>query len=245
MGPQKDLGAMFFHGLDEALLLQQEIHRVVNLFSSVDAGITGTHQIQRFVLDEAPTASSSDQLQKSDRANQKLWAMQNYRLALEDLVRGGFSLKDDQKFLSYFLERLGWKVPNDFSDLIRDEILVEIYSLDGMQLFRNFKFFEISSYSLEQLLTEEWFTLYERPQKSMHEMQKGVEIVLVKNTTMPLRVQPHLLREIRSPLMQCSWVEFGYLAPVWNLHGDICGLAVTSTAEVVEQHVKSADLNFI
>lgn len=77
-------------------------------------------------------------------------------------VSEGYSIKDSPSFVWRAFRRLGLTPRSDLFSQLTDEHIVEIYSNENVQLFRNFKFFEFCSYSLEELLTIEWWGLFDR-----------------------------------------------------------------------------------
>ena len=58
--------------------------------------------------------------------------------------------------------KFGFTPPADMLSKITDEDIVEVYSEDHTQLFRNFEFFSVSSRTLEELFCLEWWTLFQR-----------------------------------------------------------------------------------
>jgi hypothetical protein len=55
--------------------------------------------------------------------------------------------------------------------------IVEIYSSDGVQVFRSFNFFKLCIYPLDQILTYEWHELYRRDESitaGMMEIVRGI-----------------------------------------------------------------------
>jgi hypothetical protein len=63
------------------------------------------------------------------------------------------------------LQRLDLTPTADFLDLIQEGHVVEIYSMDHRQLYRNFKFFEMTPLSLEEVVGFDWTQETERDLK--------------------------------------------------------------------------------
>ncbi|WP_374033400.1 hypothetical protein ACES2I_11460 [Bdellovibrio bacteriovorus] len=72
------------------------------------------------------------------------------------------SLRDSERFCRRALERWGLSVASDFFLTVKPEDCVEIYTDEGFQIFRNLRFFELSSYSVEELYCVEWWKLFGR-----------------------------------------------------------------------------------
>jgi hypothetical protein len=72
------------------------------------------------------------------------------------------SLRDSQKFTWRALKKFGIAPPADLLNRISSKNVVEIYSTDHIQIFRNFEFFDCCSYTLEDLFCLEWWRLFQR-----------------------------------------------------------------------------------
>ena len=70
---------------------------------------------------------------------------------------------NDKELLRKHLKRLDWDVPDEsIYDLIEENDTIEIYTQDAVQVFRNKRFLEVCSYSLNQVMTTPSFELYYR-----------------------------------------------------------------------------------
>lgn len=89
-------------------------------------------------------------------------------------------------------------VEDDFWKKLTKDDVIEVYSTENIQLFRTFNFFKISSYSLLDLLTNEWFQLWERPSFVMDTIVEAVEELVEGRlkTTTPVKFARHIVKEI-------------------------------------------------
>lgn len=89
-------------------------------------------------------------------------------------------------------------VEEGFWKKLEKDDVIEVYSAENIQLFRTFNFFKISSYSLLDLLTNEWYHLWERPSFVMENIVQSVgELVAGKiKTTTPVNFSRHIVKEI-------------------------------------------------
>ena len=72
--------------------------------------------------------------------------------------------KSEIKLLQRALDKFGLRAKDSELDFkISDGDIFEIYNSEGLQIYRNWNFFKFCSYSLAELLTYDWTTLYERP----------------------------------------------------------------------------------
>lgn len=133
------------------------------------------------------------------------------------------------------------RVRDDFWDNLQKDDVVEIYTMENIQLFRTFNFFNISSYSLLDLLINEWYLLWERPtnviQSFMALYQDLVEGRITK--TMKVNVPMHLLKEIYNDSNQENFkpasvlVKPGVVSPLYDDHDNLKGFIFTLQGKIV------------
>lgn len=128
----------------------------------------------------------------------------------------------ERRYVEEALKMYGLELEDDFWKKLEKDDVIEVYSVENIQLFRTFNFFKISSYSLLDLLTNEWFHLWERPSFVLDGLiQAATEIVegrMKKTTQMP--VARHIVKEIYnddSINFSCSsvLVEPGMICPLY------------------------------
>lgn len=128
----------------------------------------------------------------------------------------------ERRYVEQALKMYDLDVEDDFWKKLEKDDVIEVYSTENIQLFRTFNFFKISSYSLLDLLTNEWFHLWERPSFVMDAIVQQVgEIVdgTMKITT-PGKFARHIVKEIyndESIGFTCSsvLVEPGVFCPLY------------------------------
>ncbi len=134
------------------------------------------------------------------------------------------------------------------------EDLIEIYNIEQVQIFRTFNFFKLSSYSLLDLLVNEWFLLWERPTFVFEKLLKVAQDCLqgVHSGSKKIEVPAHLLKEIYRPNDESAMHlrsilnELGFICPVYRqgLPG-IGGFVVSSSNRVVAIGPESRSLSFL
>ncbi len=80
----------------------------------------------------------------------------------QDVMASGGSLRSTRTFVWRAFREFGWTPNSDFFNTMRDDHVVEIYDRKNIQLFRNFRFFEFCSYTLEDIYTRPWTELFVR-----------------------------------------------------------------------------------
>ncbi|MBS1969024.1 MAG: hypothetical protein JSU04_01885 [Bdellovibrionales bacterium] len=85
-----------------------------------------------------------------------------YHDLCRDQVDEGQPLRDSKKFTWRALVKLGLSPQSDFLDRIESGDIVELYNEEQVQLFRNLEFFDICSYTIEELFCIQWWRLFRR-----------------------------------------------------------------------------------
>lgn len=143
-------------------------------------------------------------------------AISFYRDLCQSQIDDGYKLKDSLSLTWRCIKALNLTPRSDLFSYLTNDHVVEIYSRDHIQLFRNLKFFEICSYTLEELLSNEWWVLYHRDenitQKIFQEAQK-IFSGEVKTTFEP-EVPRHILREIASFDKLSMYIDIEKMSPM-------------------------------
>ncbi|HEX7674355.1 MAG TPA: hypothetical protein VF412_09290 [Bdellovibrio sp.] len=170
--------------------------RFKRLTKVVSMLLTNEGKYQRPYLDGLPHFSKLATEQKTKVVEH----LQFFHDLCIEHVSEGYSIKDSPSFVWRAFRRLGLTPRSDLFSQLTDEHIVEIYSNENVQLFRNFKFFEFCSYSLEELLTIEWWGLFDRDSKLTTKMYEYAAQIF--NGELHENVKPalesHFVRELAS-----------------------------------------------
>jgi hypothetical protein len=145
--------------------------------SPAETSGTPSHQLRRLILDlcevlktfgldiKPDTEASWIHFASLSETKQHtiLEGFKSYSSFLHRYIDEGRDPTDSKELVFKSIKHLGLHLPEGADDLVRDDYIVEIYSLEGYQLFRNFKFLDCVSYSLSELLVYEWPELFRRP----------------------------------------------------------------------------------
>lgn len=85
-----------------------------------------------------------------------------YHELCQEQFKEGYKITDSLTFTWRALKKLGLVPRSDLFSQVTDEDILEVYSSDGRQLYRNFRFFDFCSYTMEELYSLEWWSLYNR-----------------------------------------------------------------------------------
>jgi hypothetical protein len=117
-----------------------------------------------------------------------------------EILQDGESLKNTKIFLWRALKKLDFIPPSDMMQYIEDEDIIEVYLTDEIQVFRNWKFLETVSHTIEDILCLPWYRLGTRGWKPLLLMFRLVvpfKMGLIQNIT-AWNVPLHLVEEINS-----------------------------------------------
>ncbi len=156
---------------------------------------------------------------------------------------------DNKSIIKNVLDFMKFTAPADFIDKIKEDDIVEIYNLEGIQIFRNLKFYETTTYGLTDLLTHEWFELYYRSSKITEKLMMYAEQVF-ENPSNDIvyemdEVPVHMIKEIKADPIQLCEIKFKNIAPVINYLGQKTGLIVNCEAKSMLSIMDQAGIDFI
>lgn len=153
-----------------------------------------------------------------------------YVSVCETSVEEGWSLKQDGNVLWRMFRKLGVHPNSDLMSQIREDDIIEIYSADYVQLFRNLRFFRYCGYSLDELLSRPFWELFRRDE----EVTKQILSVAVSMFSGQIigthrwQLGVHTLTEIDSHFRYESTIEPGLVSPLCDTSGRIVALVNTA-----------------
>jgi hypothetical protein len=167
-----------------------------------------------------------------EKQKETLQVVNIYAEVMAELKRDeGFVLRNSNS-LWRMLGRLRLKVSDGFYSHLGDDDVVELYDLEGRQLYRSFNFFPLCTCTLEELYTIPWFELYERDEKVGATYHQSVER-LVENPELgvrPTAAPTHIVKERLGLARRESICVPGCMAPVFDFKGQLFGLVNTFSA---------------
>lgn len=136
---------------------------------------------------------------------------------------------------------------SDIYAKMTNEDIVEVYDRDFVQIYRNLGFFDLCSYSLLDLLSHEFYTLYERSlQVNSLMMEAGEQLVHRPYSLEPVslrHISKHLMREKFSEKKISFMIEFKEMYPVYTSRRDFYGYLIIQGVEKMPN--AQTDLFFI
>lgn len=147
----------------------------------------------------------------------------------------GISLRDSPKLLWRVMRRMSLTPQSDIFDKIADDDVVEIYNTEQNQIFRNIKFFEYISYSLEEVYGVNWQDATARPEKNARELYALCVDMFsgkIPGTVSMKDVQSHVCEETKSVERFRIHLSFKWLSPIKS-EQNVIGLLVVHQCQLV------------
>ncbi len=128
--------------------------------------------------------------------------LKNYYSLLQQITKlnsenpNSISIQEEISHVKLALKHFNLKCINDDYSFIQKGDLIEIYSLDMIQLYRNIEFFRQCSYDLLTLVTFEWPVLYERSKLITNNIvTRARQIMTTAHKAEPYLIPVHTLKE--------------------------------------------------
>lgn len=166
--------------------------------------------------------SDSEQLQYLNRLEF------SYQNAL-GAVNEKYSLIRDKRYVWRTIRNLGATPKSDLLEHITESDYVEIYDNTGIQVFSNFEFCKLVTYSIEEVSFYPWTDLYTRDENTTKQIMTTVERTFFKETG-PFKpeIDDHICSENRSNSGREFKVNMKMFSPIQNKVGQNQFLIATS-----------------
>jgi hypothetical protein len=153
------------------------------------------------------------------------WGLKTYCGVINQLRAEGKTTKHNLQGVWYTLKACNLIPRNDLLSTIDPSDIIEVYSIQGIQLYRSFEFFSLCSYDLESLLCRPFFELYthgkELDEKTATLMQRLDEDALGKIAV--LQSVEHSVIELCSESKLHGKCVTKVLAPLYSRQGEMAG----------------------
>lgn len=155
-------------------------------------------------------------------------AVRFYHELCQDQFKDGYKITDSLTFTWRALNKLGLVPRSDLFSRVTDEDILEVYSSDGRQLYRNFRFFDFCSYTMEELYSLEWWSLYKRDESITEKLYAIVAKIFtgeIAETVVP-DCPSHVVSETSSAGKIHMIYEPRMLSPLYHNHVATAVIAV-------------------
>lgn len=175
--------------------------------------------------------------QSHEKKQEILASMQVFIEICQLTLANGKKLDDTKSLAWYGLKHLDMRFTSDLLDKIVDGDILEVYTNDNIQIFRNFKFFELISYTIEDIFCRPWTELFIR-----HDLQKARDTLAIMkkistreiNSTVLLEyLGAHKIEEALSPLRYQYDYTIKYLSPLYDRDHHPIGYIMIEAASIL------------
>ncbi len=137
-----------------------------------------------------------------------------------------------QMLLWAALKYFGLRPTSDLFGYLTEDKIVEVYDAQGLQIWRNFNFFSVCGYSLEEMFCYTWMERYERNDEVM--LQIGALMSrLVSGDRETIHCGIHnQLRELKSSEKLIIDAHHEFISPLYNSYNAYSGFVVISSAKL-------------
>lgn len=149
-------------------------------------------------------------------------------------VDGGY-----QQALWFALKEMGFRPSGDIFGYMQSDNIVEVYDSQGIQIWRNLNFFDVCSYSLEEMFCISWMERYERDASALGEITQLLgEFIGGRRSAIAANIH-NLIKETKSQNLLHIRATHQFIAPLFLAQTDLfAGLIVVSEGKVVSQAAK-------
>jgi hypothetical protein len=134
------------------------------------------------------------------------------------------------------LSHFGLSHTTGSEETVESGYLIEVYNNQNVQLYRNLEFFRHSGYSLMDVVTTEWFKLYQRPQRVTEDLLESAKQVFIHNQPVFPKVPIHILREVYSKSRRAFLMDVKSIFPLVDVKTGQCTAILTKIkAELIAE----------
>jgi len=150
----------------------------------------------------------------------------------------GERLDSQKRALWCGLSALGLVPPSElFSRIDDNSEIIEIYNLEGFQVWRNFNYFDVCSYTLEEIYSIDWNDLYLRSDEKTEECRQKITALLTGQTPdlFDANVENHEITELCSQYRFVVEARHGILCRLKDKGGQLAAWVVVSKGRVLRK----------
>lgn len=152
----------------------------------------------------------------------------------QEALDSKIDLNDSKSLFWMAISKMKLRPPLGFLEKLGEEDVFEIYSLENTQLFSNFRFWELVSYPVDEILVREFDYLYKRDSEIRSEIFCTIEKTLALGKIQAFDSRLHTMIEANSQNPREFDMRLGVCAPLWDRGlNQITAFATTVRVEAV------------
>lgn len=150
-------------------------------------------------------------------------------------IAEGLELRQGIQLLKRMLSQSGLHACQDVWRKLDDRDVIEVYTRDFTQLFRNMRFLEVCSYPLAELYINEWVSLYRRPQMITDQLVSSILTMMdaTPPATVSTSVPDHILEEVFSLDRRKFFIQQKVFSPLSDASGQVVAFIGSLSATVI------------
>ena len=174
-----------------------------------------------------------------DKARQQssLHRLKIFLSSITSTLDAGDQLSNNSRALWHAIGTLGFRPDSEVFSKLQDDDVIEVYDSQGTQIWRNFNYMKICSYSLEEIICHDWPTLYRRDPK-ITELLIQVMIETLSGQQYGPRfidVDFHMVAESFSESQFQLHVRHDYICPLLGPTKSCDGFVITSKVKILRK----------
>lgn len=130
------------------------------------------------------------------------------------------AILDERRLLKNVASRLRLVISDEIYETMEKDTIIEIYNQDFLQIYRSLRFVDLCNYSLLDLLTYEYYELYERSASVNEHLFEACGILRqtkeARSISLAQKIPRHLLRERFSEKRGVFTIDF---QSIHSVHG--------------------------
>jgi len=171
-----------------------------------------------------------------------------YKQMIIRAIENQVEIQNEVELLEFIIKDLRVCLSTEALTTIKPQYIIEIYSLDFKQIYRSMNFLSFCGYDLFELLTYEFYELYERSTSINEYLVKACVSLqdrpynYVENLS---NIPTHLMREKFSSNRTHSLIRFKNLALLRTTDGEPFGYIITQRIKQIKNNPALDSVDFI
>lgn len=170
------------------------------------------------------------------------WRARKYSYILSLAMSRGVNCEDTRECLDFFLEEAGLDIEDRVKSLISGDDCIEIYDRMGVQIFRSFNIYKVSSFTIDELETKRMDQLFERPEIFNQMLIKSAKKLFSQKLRFLTDFCPsHQVFERKENAIGVD-IEYNFMVPVYDSTAEVVGVLVSERLRPLEVSLRSESL---
>lgn len=162
--------------------------------------------------------------------------LKTYAETCHSVVKDGGDPRSSKTIVWRAIRDFKFVPPIDLFSIIEDDDVIEFYNLENTQIFRNFQFFKVCSYTLEELYSIPWNVLFKRSEGVITDKILEILSNLIQNRIKKVfrtDLGHQLIHEVSSIRRYTLSAEVKYLAAFFDRHDQPMAVVAVEKARLV------------